>query len=325
MSALLHPAAAADRPPCIALLSRVLDMRYLVPAFQALRPDIEWRTADQLGNPEDIDAAVCWQPPHGVLDKLPKLRLIQSIGAGVDHIYADPGLPRHVPVCRIAEAGMTAGMSSYVAWAVINRHRHFPDYLRNCAQGIWRESPIVPPSEHRVAIAGLGRLGLAAARALAALGYRVSGWSRSPKADLPEGIAGHHGAQGLPGLLASADTLVCLLPLTEDTRGFLNAATFAQMPRGAHVINAGRGEHLVEQDLLAALESGQLGYATLDATPVEPLPQDHAFWNHPGILVTPHIATRTPPAAIARQTLENLRTVQAGKLPDTCADAALGY
>ncbi|MCY1538802.1 Glyoxylate/hydroxypyruvate reductase A [compost metagenome] len=260
-----------------------------------------------------------------MLRTLPNLRLIQSIGAGVDHIYADPALPRHVPVCRVAEAGMTAGMSTYVAWAVINRHRHFPDYTRNSVQGIWRESPIVPPSEHRVGIAGLGRLGLAAARALAALGYRVSGWSRSPKTDLPEGITGYHGAAGLPPLLAAADTLVCLLPLTDDTRGFLNADTFAQMPRGAHVVNAGRGEHLVAQDLLAALASGQLGYATLDATPEEPLPQGHAFWNHPGILVTPHIATRTPAEAIARQTLENLLAVQSGKRPETCADAARGY
>ena len=228
MSAL--PLHATDRPPCIALLSRVLDMRYLVPAFQALRPDIAWRTADDLGDPADIDAAVCWLPPAGLLGALPNLRLIQSIGAGVDHIYADPP-PRHVPVCRVAEAGMAAGMSSYVAWAVINHHRHFPDYVRNHAQGV-AQSPIVPPSEHRVAIAGLGRLGLPP-RALAALGYRVSGWSRTPKPDLAEGITGYHGADGLPALLAQADTLVCLLPLTDETRGFLGAATFARLPRGA--------------------------------------------------------------------------------------------
>lgn len=324
MSAVLAT-AAMDRPPCVALLSRVLDMRYLVPAFQALRPDIAWRTADNLGDPAEIDAAVCWQPPAGLLGTLPNLRLIQSIGAGVDHIYADPAVPRHVPVCRVAEAGMTAGMSTYVAWAVINHHRHFRDYVRNSAQGLWRESPIVPPSEHRVAIAGLGRLGLAAAQALAVLGYRVSGWSRTPKPDLPAGIIGHHGEHGLPALLAEADTLVCLLPLTDDTRGFLGAATFAQLPRGAHVVNAGRGEHLAPAALLAALDSGQLSYATLDSTPQEPLPPDHALWRHPGVLITPHIATRTPAAAIARQTLQNLQTVLDGRRPDTCADAALGY
>lgn len=325
MSAPFPPAKASDRPPRIALLSRVLDMRYLAPAFQVLRPDIEWRTADDLGDPARIDAAVCWLPPAGLLGTLPNLRLIQSIGAGVDHIYADPAVPRQVPVCRVSEAGMAAGMSSYVAWAVINHHRHFPDYVRNCAAGIWRESPIVPPSEHRVAIAGLGRLGLAAASALSALGYRVSGWSRTPKPDLPAGITGHHGAHGLPALLAEADTLVCLLPLTDETRGFLGAATFAQLPRGAHVVNAGRGEHLDPDALLAALDSGQLAYATLDATPQEPLPPEHALWRRRDVLVTPHIATRTPAAAIARQTLENLKTVLEGRRPDTCADADLGY
>ena len=263
MSAL--PLHATDRPPCIALLSRVLDMRYLVPAFQALRPDIAWRTADDLGDPADIDAAVCWLPPAGLLGALPNLRLIQSIGAGVDHIYADPAVPRHVPVCRVAEAGMAAGMSSYVAWAVINHHRHFPDYVRNHAQGCGARAP---SCRHRnTAWPSPGWAGWAwPPRALAALGYRVSGWSRTPKPDLAEGITGYHGADGLPALLAQADTLVCLLPLTDETRGFLGAATFARLPRGAHVVNAGRGEHLDPAALLAALDSGQLSYATLDAT-----------------------------------------------------------
>ena len=321
MSAL--PLHATDRPPCIALLSRVLDMRYLVPAFQALRPDIAWRTADDLGDPADIDAAVCWLPPAGLLGALPNLRLIQSIGAGVDHIYADPAVPRHVPVCRVAEAGMAAGMSSYVAWAVINHHRHFPDYVRNHAQGCGARAP---SCRHRnTAWPSPGWAGWAWPPRARRRGYRVSGWSRTPKPDLAEGITGYHGADGLPALLAQADTLVCLLPLTDETRGFLGAATFARLPRGAHVVNAGRGEHLDPAALLAALDSGQLSYATLDATPQEPLPPDHALWRHPKVMITPHIATRTPAAAIARQTLNNLAALQAGRRPDTCADAALGY
>ena len=321
MSAL--PLHATDRPPCIALLSRVLDMRYLVPAFQALRPDIAWRTADDLGDPADIDAAVCWLPPAGLLGALPNLRLIQSIGAGVDHIYADPAVPRHVPVCRVAEAGMAAGMSSYVAWAVINHHRHFPDYVRNHAQGCGARAP---SCRHRnTAWPSPGWAGWACRRArLAALGYRVSGWSRTPKPDLAEGITGYHGADGLPALLAQADTLVCLLPLTDETRGFLGAATFARLPRGAHVVNAGRGEHLTPLPCWRRWTAAS-SYATLDATPQEPLPPDHALWRHPKVMITPHIATRTPAAAIARQTLDNLAALQAGRRPDTCADAALGY
>ena len=162
---------------------------------------------------------------------------------------------------------------------------------------VWRESPIVPPSEHRVAIAGLGRLGLAAARALAALGYRVSGWSRTPKPDLAEGITGYHGADGLPALLAQADTLVCLLPLTDETRGFLGAATFARLPRGAHVVNAGRGEHLTR---CPAGGAGQRPALLRHAGrhPQEPLPPDHALWRHPKVMITPTSppARRPPPS-----------------------------
>ena len=323
MSAL--PLHATDRPPCIALLSRVLDMRYLVPAFQALRPDIAWRTADDLGDPADIDAAVCWLPPAGLLGALPNLRLIQSIGAGVDHIYADPAVPRHVPVCRVAEAGMAAGMSSYVAWAVINHHRHFPDYVRNHAQGCGARAPSCRhrntawpspgwagwawPPRARAGGAGLSRLGLEP-HAQARSGRGHHGLSRRRR---PAGAAGPGRHAGLP---AAADGRDARLPGRRDLR---------PIAARRHVVNAGRGEHLDPAALLAALDSGQLSYATLDATPQEPLPPDHALWRHPKVMITPHIATRTPAAAIARQTLDNLAALQAGRRPDTCADAALGY
>ena len=189
---------------------------------------------------------------------------------------------------------------------------------------MWRESLIVPPSEHRVAIAGLGRLGLAAARALAALGYRVSGWSRTPKPDLAEGITGYHGADGLPALLAQADTLVCLLPLTDETRGFLGAATFARC-RAAPMWSTRAGASTWTPPPCWRRWTAASSYATLDATPQEPLPPDHPLWRHPKVMITPHIATRTPAAAIARQTLDNLAALRAGRRPDTCADAALGY
>lgn len=293
--------STTTRPPCIALLSQVLDMRYLIPAFDALCPDIDWRLQDSLGDRSDIDAAICWNAPAGVLATLPNLRVIQSIAAGVDHIYADPSLPDAIPVCRVVDPAMATGMSAYVAWAVINRQRHFTDYVANQAAGIWRESPIIAPSAHRVGIAGMGNLGMAAARGLTALGYRVSGWSRSEKTALPQGVTGYHGADSLTAFLAGADTLVCLLPLTQQTRGFLSASTFDQLPRGAHVVNVGRGAHLVEADLLAALDSGQLSAATLDAVEVEPMPETHVFWRRPDIMITPHIATRTPASTIAAQ------------------------
>jgi glyoxylate/hydroxypyruvate reductase A len=197
-------------------------------------------------------------------------------------------------------------MNAYVAWAVVHGQRHMGGYIESQRRAAWEEQAIVPPGRHRVGIAGLGVLGQSAARALLAIGYTVRGWSRSPKDDLPAGVEAFHGEAGRADFLAGCDTLVCLLPLTDHTRGMLNASLLAQLPRGARLVNAGRGAHLVQDDLLAALESGQIASAVLDAFVEEPLPASHPFWRHPRITVTPHIASRTEPAAIARQTHDHL-------------------
>lgn len=295
--------------PCIALVSDQIAMDYLLPAFRAQFPQAELRRADtqvqQLGALEDIDAVVCWSPPPGLLARMPRLRLVQSVGAGTDHITRDATLP-DVPVCRIIDPEMAAGMNAYVAWAVVHGQRHMGRYLDHQRLSTWKEAPIVPPGRHRVGIAGLGVLGTAAAHALAAIGYSLRGWSRSPKDGLPAGMTAFHGEAARAEFLAGCDTLVCLLPLTEDTRGLLNAELFAQLPRGARLVNVGRGAHLVQDDLLAALDSGQLASAVLDAFVEEPLPPGHPFWQHPAITVTPHIATRTGPQTIAQLTHDNL-------------------
>lgn len=293
----------------IALVSDQIAMDYLQPAFRERFPqarlhriDTEVQELDALG---EIDTVVCWSPPPGLLARMPRLRLVQSVGAGTDHITRDPALP-DVPVRRIVDPDMADGMNAYVAWAVVHGQRHMGAYLESQRRAAWEEAPIEPPRHHRVGIAGLGVLGQSVARALLAIGYRVRGWSRSPKSDLPAGIEAFHGDAARAEFLAGCDTLVCLLPLTDDTRGILDAALFAQLPRGARLVNAGRGAHLVQDDLLAALESGQLASAVLDAFVEEPLPAAHPFWRHPRIIVTPHIATRTRPEAIARQTHDNL-------------------
>lgn len=294
----------------IALVSDQIAMDYLRPAFSARFPNAKLHRIDtevqELAALEEIDAVVCWSPPIGLLARMPRLRLIQSVGAGTDHITRDTGLP-DVPVCRIVDAEMAAGMNAYLAWAVVHGQRHMGRYIESQRRAAWEEAPIVPPGRHRVGIAGLGVLGQSAAKALSAIGYRVRGWSRSPKSGLPDGIEAFHGDAGRAAFLAGCDTLVCLLPLTEDTQNILNAALFAQLPRGAHLVNAGRGAQLVQDDLLAALDSGQIGSAVLDAFVEEPLPSGHPFWHHPRITVTPHIATRTGPEAIARQTEDNLK------------------
>jgi glyoxylate/hydroxypyruvate reductase A len=299
----------------IALVSDQIPMDYLVPAFRARFAEADLRLADtqvqQLGALDEIDVAVCWSPPPGLLARMPRLRLVQSVGAGIDHITRDPGLP-DVPVCRIVDAEMAAGMNAYVAWAVVHGQRHMGGYIDSQRRAAWEESPIEPPGRHRVGIAGLGVLGRSAACALAAHGYAVRGGSRTPKDDLPPGMEAFHGDAGRAAFLAGCDTLVCLLPLTEATRGVLDAELFAQLPRGARLVNTGRGAHLVQKDLLAALESGQLASAVLDAFVEEPLPPGHPFWHHPRITVTPHVATRTGPEAIARQTHDNLARLRRG-------------
>ena len=314
--------------PCVALLSTVLDLGYLADAFRKTFPGIDLRMGQDLaslGPPEDIDIAVCWFPPHGLLARLPNLRLIQSIAAGIDHLTADPDLPRDPPLCRIVDATMAAGMKAYVSWAVVQRHRGMAAYVANSDAGRWEEQPVVSPRHHRVGIAGLGTLGLACAEALATIGYAVRGWSRGAKSGLPDGVRSFHGDDQLDEFLSGCDTLVCLLPLTPRTQGILNAGLFARLPRGAHLINVGRGDHLVEADLLAALQDGRLSAATLDAFSVEPLPAEHPFWREPRILITPHISTRTDPSVIAQQTLANLATLREGESPRQLVDMARGY
>ena len=309
----------------VALLSTQIEMDYLLPAFRAAAPDLQIRLGPDLGALDEIEAVLCWHPPAGLCARLPRLRLVQSIAAGVDHILADPSLPSEPHVCRVIDPDMASGMVAYVVWAIAHRHRHFDQYLARSAAGVWQESPIVPTRLHRVGIAGLGVLGQAVARALAALGYDVAGWSRSPKPDLPEGVMGFHGEDQLDGFLARSDSLVCLLPLTDETVGFLSAELFARLPRGAHLVNVGRGAHLVDRDLLTALDCGQVGAATLDAFTEEPLPADHPFWRHPRVVVTPHIATRTGPAVVVAQFLANLARLDAGAPLIGAIDRQRGY
>ena len=316
----------AQPAPVVALLSAVLDMRYLRPAFEAACPGITLRLLPDLGELTDIEAAVCWAPPPGLLARLPKLRLVQSVGAGIDHLTADRDLPRHVPLCRITDPDMAAGMAAYVSWAVIHRQRHLDSCLASARLGQWSEPAVVPPARHTVGIAGYGTLGQACARSLLALGYPVCGWRRRDDGSAaPDGVTLFHGEAARADFLGRCDTVVNLLPLTPQTRGVLDTAWFARMRRGAHLINVGRGDHLVEDDLLAALDAGHLGAATLDAFSTEPLPAHHPFWRHPKVTVTPHIATRTAPAVIAQQTLAHLAAVRAGDAARVAVDLARGY
>jgi glyoxylate/hydroxypyruvate reductase A len=273
-------------------------------------PELEMRVWPEIGEREEIEYALVWKPPPGMLASLPNLKLVLSLGAGVDHIFSDTELPQ-VPVVRLVDPHMVAAMSEYIVFQVLRLHRQDLAYMAQQRQAAWEEHRQPNANERRVSFLGLGMFATDAALKLQALGFDVAGWSRTPK-EIP-GIAGFHGEKGLGQLLARTDILVCLLPLTPQTEGILSARLFAGLPRGAAILNAGRGAHLVDADLIPALDSGQLSAAVLDVFRTEPLPPDHPFWRHEKIVVTPHVAAATNPATAAQVVADNIRRAREGR------------
>jgi glyoxylate/hydroxypyruvate reductase A len=284
---------------------------------------IDLRVWPEVGRAEDVIFALCWQHPLGELKKYSSLKCIASLGFGVDHILRDPGLPAGVPVTRLVDPGMIDAMSEYVLAAVLAHTRQFDLYRLDQAQAKWTARIPKPPQEVRVGVMGLGHLGMDAALKLRALGFAVAGWSRTVKP--LDGVQSFAGESGLDPFLARSDILVCLLPLTPATQGILNRRTLLTLPKGAYLVNAARGEHLVEEDLLEALESGQVSGACLDVFRKEPLPESHPFWRHPRVTVTPHVASLTYPKAVAPQIVENYRRVRSGQSPLHAVDIRQGY
>jgi glyoxylate/hydroxypyruvate reductase len=286
-------------------------------------PDLHMRVFPDVGDVRDIDAALVWKPQPGLLASLPNLKLIVSLGAGVDHLLADHTTPRHVPIARLVDPYMTEAMSEYVLTQVLRIHRQDFAYRAQQRERIWRELSQPNASERRVGVLGLGELGSDAARKLAVLGFQVAGWSRRERR-LP-GIESFHGPDGLIALARRSDILVCLLPLTRDTEGVLDARLFAAMPKGGALVNAARGRHMIEADLLAALESGQLSAAVLDVFAEEPLPAEHPLWGHPKVIVTPHAAAATHAPTAAAGVADNLRRLAEGRPLINLVDPAGGY
>ncbi len=293
------------------------------PQLARLMPELEVRIWPEMGDPADIDYALVWRPEPGLLSSLPNLKLILSLGAGVDHILTDPYLPRGVPIVRLVDPYMTDAMSEYIVLQVLRLHRQDLDYRTQQAEGVWLELDQKNAGERVVGILGFGELGQDAARKLKGLGFDVALWGRRQRNF--DGLRGYAGSAGLPLLLGRSEILVCLLPLTAETEGILNASTLAMLPKGAALINAARGSHLVEEDLLAALASGRLSAAVLDVFRDEPLPAGHPFWHHPRIVVTPHIAAATHPPTAASIILDNIRRFEAGRPLLNRVDPAQGY
>ena len=287
-------------------------------------PELSVRHWDAPSNDREVRFALVWNPPPGALkSRFPNLEYIFSLGAGVDALLDDPDLPSGVPVVRMVEEALVVGMTEYVALQVLSLHRQQRAFIEQQREGVWRQISTPLASERRVGIMGFGKLGSDAAQALAALRFDVAAWSRSPKRD--DRIACFHGAEGLTAFLARTDILVVLLPLTDATRGILNTGLFSQLPHGAALINAGRGKLQVEDDIIAALDSGQLGAAVLDVFATEPLPRDNPLWSHPKVTITPHNAALTGSASGAREVARNIRRVLAGERPHNIVDPVVGY
>jgi glyoxylate/hydroxypyruvate reductase A len=290
--------------------------------FHRDAPELDFRLWPDVGDPADVHYLATWQPPDQLAQRFPNLKLLFSTGAGVDQ-FDLAALPPSVQLVRMVEPGIVQGMVEYVLHAVLDLHRDRPAYRRQQAQGLWQPLPVRTAAQCRVGVLGLGSLGQAVLRALQGLGFDCAGWSRSPRSI--DGVQCFAGEAGRMDLLRRSDILVCLLPLTDATRGFLNSALFDALPRGAALVHVGRGPQLVGADLLRALDDGRLGEAVLDVTDPEPLPADDPLWRHPRVQITPHIASVTQPDTAVAVVLDNLRRFEAGLPLVGLVDRKKGY
>jgi glyoxylate/hydroxypyruvate reductase len=292
-------------------------------ALERALPELELRLWPDAGDLAEIDYVLTWNHPPGFLTQFPKLRAIFSMGAGVDRLLLDPELPTHVPLVRMADPGLAVFMKEYVIMRVLHYHRDMPAYAQQQRAALWQQLPPRATRERRVGVMGVGQIGGTCAGALAELGFEVRGWARSAR-ELP-GISVFAGHDRLPEFLSGVEILVCLLPLTAATRGILSAQLFAQLARGAWLINLARGAHLVEADLRLALDSGQLAGATLDVFVTEPLPREHPFWRDPRITLTPHAAALTRPQTAVPRLALNITRERAGEPLFDVVDRTAGY
>ncbi|MCA1956523.1 glyoxylate/hydroxypyruvate reductase A [Zymomonas sp.] len=290
--------------------------------LQAMMPEENILTLNQIQVRRGIEMALVANPPSGVLGDFPDLKWIQSLWAGVENLLTDKTLPE-IPICRLIDPDLAQAMAETVTAAVMAFHRDFDLYKSQQQQKSWLQHPPVFARNRHVTILGLGEMGRASAAMLAALGFSIHGWSRSPQ-NLQD-VTCYHGEDGLRQSVDQANILVNLLPLTEQTYAILNRDIFQHLAPDACLINFGRGAHLVEDDLLDYLEQGKIRHAFLDVFAKEPLPIEHLFWSHPKITVFPHIAAMTNPVSASKVIAQNIyRYRQTGVIPVSC-NRVLGY
>ncbi|MDO9314155.1 MAG: glyoxylate/hydroxypyruvate reductase A [Burkholderiaceae bacterium] len=301
----------------------VAEQRLWRELLQTELPDERFVTDRQTVDDATIDIAIVANPPRGALSGLANLRLIQSLWAGVDRLLGDPSVPPQVAIARMVDPAMNVAMAETALWAVLSLHRGYYTYAAQQRARHWQSLPQRRADEIAVAVLGLGQMGRTVALRLADQGYRVSGWSTRPAE--PARIDACTGDDALLPLLARADIVVNLLPLTPATRGLLCTRIFDAMPQGASLVNLARGAHVVDADLLAALDRGHLRHAVLDVFATEPLPADHRYWLHPNVTVLPHAAAQTDARSAATVAAANVRRLRAGESPQNQVDRVRGY
>ena len=297
-------------------------------AMKKVAPDLDVRVWPEMGRVEDIEYCAAWLPPPGVVKSLPNLKVIMSLGAGVDAILKDPTLPDNIPILRVNDPDLTGRMTEYIVLHVLMHHRQQRRLDENQKRRVWDSFPTHAAKDLSVGIMGMGVMGADSAIKLRDIGFPVAGWSRSRKA-IP-GVESFAGAEEFDAFLARTDVLVSLLPATPDTDGIINRATIRKLSRkgpfGAPIIiNAGRGRQQVAEDILSALEADELHAATLDVFTVEPLPEDSPLWTHPRVTVTPHCAADSDPETICAYVAHNIRRHRRGEMLDNLVDRARGY
>lgn len=297
-------------------------MEPLKQALEELDPHLEVEIWPGVRKKERISFAVCWNHPAHVLEMYPNLKVISSLGAGVDHLLNDPSLQEQHRICRVVTPSLGDQIASYVLNAVLNYRFHMASYIDQQREGFWSKHDTIPVSDCRIGVLGLGEMGISIATRMRENGYEVAGWSRTPK-----NITGIRcfADKELNDFLAHTNVLICCLPLTSQTDGILDLELFQQLRNPSYLINVGRGRHLVEEDLIYALQTGALAGACLDVFTEEPLPENHIFWNRSRITITPHIASVTDPLEAAPVILDNYKRMLSGMDLQYEVDKERGY
>lgn len=287
------------------------DMKPLKDSLLKEDPNLDVEIWPNVQSKERVTFAVCWNHPSNVLGSYPNLTAVSSYGAGVNHLLEDKSLPENVKICRIVTAGLQEHIAEYVLGTVLNYRFHFSQFGEQKRKGIWEVHRAVPKEDSVIGILGMGELGKAIGKKLAENGYKIRGWSRSEK-DINY-ITSFAGEAQLDEFLAEVNILICVLPLTPETEGILNLEMFKKLQKPAYIINIGRGKHLVEEDLIYALDTEILDGACLDVFEKEPLPENHPFWNRKNIFITPHVAGYVLPEHSASVIIENYKRALSGQ------------